>query len=182
MKKDNSPKKNEPKKNDVRKYLNCILLMVALILITLIASKLYKNHQENKLGTSIFSRTVGTIQLDDIDSMKNEMPTNAFILISYTKKEDVKKLETNLKKIVINNDLQDSFYYLDATDLMDNKDFINSINQKFDLDEANKIESLPALLYFQEGSFKRSITSTKDRQMTADDFNRLLDNYEILND
>lgn len=173
-------KKTKTQKRDIRKYLNFILLMILLVLIAFIASKLYKNHQENKLGTSVFYRDFGTIQYDDIENMISEMPSDSFIFISYTKKEDVKKLESSLKKSVVDKGLQSNFYYLDATDIMLTKDFIQNLNAKFNVDKANEIESLPALIYFQDGTLKRTITSTKSRQMTVDDFNKLIDNYEII--
>lgn len=172
--------KSKSSKNTVRKYLNFVLLMVAIILVAIIVSKLYKNHQENKLGTSVFSKSVGELQYDDIESMTSEMPSVGFILISYTKNENVKKFESSLKKVVVENDLQNNFYYLDVSDAMLEENFIENLNKKFNLDEVNQIKELPALLYYQDGKFKRTITSTDARMMNVDDFSKLLDSYEIV--
>lgn len=175
-----SKKTDKKQQNGVRKYVNFILLMVAIVLVALIISKIYRTGKENKLGTSVFSSSGLSIQYDDIDSTVSEMPSDAFILISFVKNENVKKMETELKKSLVDNNLESNLYYLDATDLMLEKDYIEKLNEKFNLDEANKIEALPSLLYFQDGKFKRTITSTSSRMMNADDFHKLLDNYEII--
>lgn len=179
MKNTKNTKVDKESKN-TRKYLNYVLLMIAVILIALIVSNLYKNHQDNKLGTSVFSSSGLSIQYDDIDNTLSEMPSDSFILISFVKNENVKKMESELKKTVVNNGLESNLYYLDATDLMYEENYIQKLNEKFSLNDANKIDVLPALLYFQDGTFKRTVTSTESRMIEADDFNKLLDNYEII--
>lgn len=172
--------KDDKKSKSARKYFNFVLLMVAIVLVALIVSNLYKNHQNNKLGTSVFSSSGLSIQYDDIDNTLSEMPSDSFILISFVKNENVKKMESELKKAVVNNGLESNLYYLDATDLMYEENYIQKLNDKFSLNDANKIDVLPALLYFQDGTFKRTVTSTESRMIEADDFNKLLDNYEII--
>lgn len=172
--------KVDKKSKSARKYFNFVLLMVAIVLVALIVSNLYKNHQNNKLGTSVFSSSGLSIQYDDIDNTLSEMPSDSFILISFVKNENVKKMESELKKAVVNNGLESNLYYLDATDLMYEENYIQKLNEKFSLNDANKIDVLPALLYFQDGTFKRTVTSTESRMIEADDFNKLLDNYEII--
>ena len=172
--------KPEKKQSNLRKYFNFMLLMVAIVLVALIISKLYRNHQNNKLGTSVFSSSGVSIQYDDIDNTLSEMASDSFILISFVKDENVKRMESELKKVVVNNGLESNIYYLDATDLMVEEDYISRLNDRFNLNDANKIEVLPALLYFQDGNFKRTITSNSTQMMSADDFLKLLDNYEIV--
>lgn len=183
MSSDNNYKKSIDKKNkkiNIRRYINCLLMMVCIILIAFIASKMYDRYKENKLGESVFTRFVGTVQYDDLDSALNEMSTDSFVFISYVKSEETKTLEVELKKSIEKNNLASNFYYLDATDLMLDKDFIDNLNKKLNLKNKDKIETLPALLYYNDGKFMKTITSTKDRKMTADDFNKMLDSYEII--
>lgn len=177
-----SSKKSVTDKKSIsaRKYVNCILMMVAIVLVVFIASRLYNWYQDGKLSESVFTRFVGTIQYEDIDNAVREMPSDGFIFISYVKDEQTKKLESNMKKAITNNGLQSNFYYLDATELKLNDSFINEINEKFKLEGNNKIESLPALLYFNDGEHKKTISSKDDRMMSVDDFNKLLDSYEII--
>ena len=167
-------------KINIRKYVNYVLLMVAIVLVCFISSKLYNTYKMNQLKESVLSRIVGTIQYDDVDNATIELSSEDFIFISYVKSVEVRELETKLKKTIVNNDLQSNFFYLDATDLMLEENYIDTLNEKFSLKDNNKIEALPALLYYKNGEFMKTITSTNDKMMTSDDFNKLLDNYEIL--
>lgn len=177
--KKNSEKKADQKQN-VRKYVNYGLLMVAIILAAFIVSKLYTMYQDNKLGESIFERMVGNIQYNDVDSAVSELPSDGFILISYVKNPEVKKFEAALKKSVVNNELQSNFYYMDATDLMMEDGYLDSINDKFKLSDQHKLKGLPAIIYYNDGVVKTSISSTSERMLNVDDFNKMLDSYEIL--
>lgn len=176
----NKTSKKQNKKIDVRRYVNFTLLMISVVLVAFIASKLYKTYRDNSLSESVFSRMGSTIQSDDIDSIVSEMATDGFILISYTKNEDIKKMESKLKKSIVNNELQSNFYYLDATDLMLEEGYLDTLNEKLGLDDATKIQKLPAILYYFEGEHMKTLTSTDDRMINVDDFNKLLDSYEII--
>ncbi len=154
--------------------------MTAIFLVAIISSKIYQVYQNNKLGESVFARMGGNIQYTDIENAISELPTDGFIFISYTKSSDIKKLENNLKKIVVANELQNNFYYLDATELMLENDYVNTLNKKFALDDDNMISDIPAILYYKDGKLKKTIDSSNDRMLNSDDFNKLLDSYEII--
>lgn len=172
--------KKKLEKKDIRKYVNWILFLIAIVLVCLISSKLYGTYQTNKLKTSVLSRVVGTIQIDDIKNAQRELASEDFIFISYVKSQEVSELETKLKSTIVDNDLQNNFYYLDATDLMMEENYIDVLNTKLSLPGKGKIEALPALIYYKNGEYVKTITSTKTKMMSADDFNMLLDNYEVL--
>ncbi len=167
-------------KINIRRYVNWFLFMVAIVLLCFISSKLYNTYQTNKLSESVLSRIVGTIQIDDIDNTKKELSSDDFIFISYVKSVEVRKLESKIKKTIVNNELQNNFYYLDATELMLENDYLEKLNKKFGLSNPNKIEALPALLYFKNGEFVKTITSSPNNIISNDDLIQLLDSYEIL--
>lgn len=171
---------NKKQKRNIRKYINWLLFLIAVVLLSFIASKIYNIYESNKLKDSVLLRVVGTIQYDDVESATKEFVSDDFILISYVKSEDVRDFETKIKTVIVNNNLQNNFFYLDATDLMLEENYIDTLNEKFKLQNANKIEALPALLYYKNGEFIKTLSSTKDKIMNADDFSKLLDNYEII--
>lgn len=176
----NKIKTKKKSREDIQKYVNFALAMIAIVLVVFIGCKLYDRYQNSKLKTSVFSGFVGSIQYDDISDVTGEMPTHGFILVSYVKNEKVNELESGLKKSVLNHELQSNFYYFNATDLMLNEGYIDDINEKFGLKDINAIQELPALLYYRDGKIMRTISSTKDRMLSTDDFDKLLDNYEII--
>lgn len=171
---------NKKQKINIRRIINWLLFLVAVVLLCLIAAKLYNIYESNKLKNSVLTRVVGTIQYDDVENATGEFVSDDFILISYVKSEDVRNFESKLKTVIVNNELQSNFYYFDATDLMLEDNYIETLNEKFKLKDTNKIEALPALLYYKNGEFVKTLSSTKDKIMSADDFSKLLDSYEIL--
>lgn len=172
--------KRKREKINVRKYVNYVLLMIAIVLVAFVASKLYNTYKDNQLGESVFERMVGNIQYTDIDSAMSELPSEGFLLISYVKNAEVKKFENALKKAVVSNELQSSFYYMDATELMLEDDYIATLNTKFKLEGNKAIKALPAILYYNDGNLMTVISSTKDQMLRVDDFNKMLDSYEII--
>ncbi len=175
-------KKEKNKKNSKRQVINWILVSVAVILFCLIASKIYNIYKDNKLSESVLARELGTLQYDDIDSSINELVSDGFVLISYVKDKEVKSFETSLKKTIIKNNLQNNFLYYDATDLMLENNYIEMINQKFSLNKKDRIISLPAILYYKDGKYVKTLTSTKEKMITNDEFVKLLYSYEIVKD
>lgn len=132
------------------------------------------------MSESVLNRVVGTMQYDDIENATKELTSDDFIFISYVKSEEVRNLETRLKKIIVSKELQNNFYYLDATDLMLEDGYIGDLNKKLGLNELNKIEALPAILYYKDGKLVKVLSSTKDEMVSSDDFSNLLDSYEII--
>ena len=94
-------------------------------------------------------------------------------------KEDVYTFEKQLKKTIINNNLQNNFYLLDATDLKLEDNYLKELNKKFDLKE-NTIKALPVLLYYKDGKIVKVLTSTKKDMINNDAVLNLLDSYELL--
>lgn len=166
-------------KVNVRKYVNYVLTMVAIVLVAVILVKMYNTYRDNKLGESVFARMAASIQYDDIENTMSEMSTDSFILISYVKNEKVNAFEENLKKSIVDHELQNNFYYLDATNMMLEKDYIDDLNAKFSLKDHNEIEELPAIIYYKNGKLMKTISSTEEELLSADDFDKLLDSYEI---
>ena len=172
--------KEKVKKIGIRRYVNLALFLIAVILLCLIVRKLYNLYQTNKLENSVLSRVVGTIQYDDIQNAKSELVSDDFIFISYTKSEEVRKLENKLKNIIISNNLQNNFYYLNATDLMLEDDYIKTLNENFSLKDKFKIINIPALLYYKNGELIKTISSSENSIMSSDEFSKILDSYEII--
>jgi len=172
--------KKKAKKIGVRKYVNYILLMIAIVLVCLLSVKIWDSYKESRLDTSVLTRSVGSIQFDDVDNARTELVSDDFIFVSYVKSDEVRKLETKMKKTILKHELQKNFYYLDATDIMMEENYVELINEKFVLKGNNKIEALPALIYYKEGKVVKTLSSTSDKLLVHDDFIKLLDNYELI--
>ena len=151
--------------------------MIVIILGCLLTYKMANIYKANKLSQSVLTRVIGSIGYDDIDNTMNEMTSDDFIIISFVKSEDSRKIEKNLKKIIIDNDLQNNTYYLDVTDKMLEDDYLDELNEKFKLTGSNKIDGLPTILYYKDGKFIKKVTHANKGKTLDELFQELIDEY-----
>ena len=155
-----------PKKN----YYILSFLIVMVVVVTFLIFDMNNKFQNNKLEESYFTGYLNEVNENELDSIMTETTTEYFILITKTEDEDVYKFEKDLKKIIKKNDLRDNFVFINYTDNSD----LSNLNKKFGSD----IKTIPAILYFKDGVFVKSIDS-KEGIIKASDFDKLLDEYEI---
>lgn len=106
--------------------------------------------------------------------MLSETPNYYFLYISYTNDEDIYNLEKELKPLIDEYHLQNSFYFLNVTDFKDtNQDYKDDIAEALEIDK-NIISKVPIILYFKDGKL-----ATKNGIFTADQFKDLLETQDI---
>lgn len=168
----------------LKNYVIAFLLSLGAILLTLYIFSWYHLAQEKKYSESYLIKT-NTIGLEvnditEIESVFTEAPTEYFIYIGYRNDEDVYKLEKKLKKVIDKYNLNDTFYYIDVTELKAENNYIEQLNNALGLTD-NKISNVPTILYVKNGKvLKDAIINREDgNQMEVGDFERLLEIYEI---
>ena len=161
-----------------KSYIYAALFVLAIVFLIWYILSWYGVKQKEKLMTSylISSNTI-TYEIKNINEMVqilSESPNQYFIYISYTDDEDIYKLEKKLKKVIDNYNLQDEFYYMNITDILENKDLYKNLNDTFN---TTKIKNVPCILFFQNSQI-REIISENDRVFNINDFKDLLVKYE----
>ena len=136
-------------------------------------------REEKKLSTS-YLLSSGTISLeiknlDEVNQILSEPPTEYFVLITYTGNEDTYDLETGIKPIIDDYKLSDSFYYLNIESIMDSDNYLTRLNNAFNTSE---ITTVPIILYYRDGQLVDTVTRDDDNVINAGDFQKLLDIYE----
>lgn len=167
-----------------KNYVIAISISLLAIFFTYYIFSWYNVYQEKKYNESYLINTK-TISLEvndikEIESVFTEAPNEYFVYIGYRNDEDVYKLEKNLKKVIDKYKLNDIFYYIDATKLKEEDDYLEKINSALGLLN-NKIEKIPTIIYFKNGKVKEdAIVKREDANIiNAGDFERLLEIYEI---
>lgn len=167
-----------------KNYLLVLFISLSAIVLTLYIFGWYHVSQEKKYSESylIKTKTIGleVNDITEIESVFTEAPTEYFIYIGYRNDKDVYKLEKKLKKVIDKYDLNDLFYYIDVTDLKEEENSIEKLNNALKLAE-NKISNIPTIIYIKNGKVaKDAIIAREDgNQMEIGDFERLLEIYEI---
>lgn len=161
-----------------------ILIIVGIVLILIIVGiyiyRWQKIKEEETWRTSYLISS-GTINLeiknlDEINQILLEAPpTEYFVLITYTGNEDTYNLEVDIKDIIDEYKLSDSFYYLNIENIMEQDNYLTRLNNAFNTD---KISTVPIILYYKNGELVNTVTRDDDNIINAGDFQKLLDIYE----
>jgi len=161
----NTKYKNKPISTKKIAILLCVVL--GAIFVVLYCFKWHQVREDEKyiqsylISTNTISLEMNSI--DDINSVLSETPSNYFIYISYTGDKDVYDFEKKLKPLIDEYSLQNSFYYLNVTDIKDtNSNYKKDIAKELNID-SNNISDIPVILYFKDDELKsKGITTIKD--------------------
>lgn len=161
-----------PKKN----YYLLIIMIIAVVIITFAVINIVNGVRNKKIDSGYINKYVSELQYNELENYLIEPANNTFIYLTYTGSEEVYNLETKIKKVINNYELQSNFIYVDVTDEMTNNDFIEKLNKKFRISET--IKKVPVILYYKDGVLVDCVQGTNSI-FTVADFQKLLDNYEI---
>lgn len=161
-----------------KNILIIVCIVLALILVIFYGYRVNKLKETDTLSKSYLLDS-GTVSLeiknlDEVNRILAESPTEYFVLISYTGNKDTYKLENGLKRILDKYKLNDSFYYLNVKSIMDEDNYLNRLNNAFNTD---KIKKVPTILYYKNGKIVDVVTRNDNNIINAGDFQKLLDIY-----
>ena len=177
--------KEEVKEVEVAKHIfstkNIMIVcgIILVLLLVLIYCKNVNNANETEKLSKSYLLNSGTVSLeiknlDEVKQILAESPTEYFVLINYTGNKDAYNLETGLKRIIDKYKLNDSFYYLNVKNIMDEDNYLNRLNNAFNTD---KIKKIPTILYYRNGKIVDVVTRNDNNIINAGDFQKLLDIY-----
>lgn len=174
------------KKNErfvpVKNYILAAVLVVVIIALTWYAFAWYNVLKENKISTSylvkekVISKEIN--DLSEVSDVFSEAPDKYFIYVSYTGNEEIYDMEKDLKSVINEYNLNDSFYYLNVTSIKDEKGYIDRVNESLNLQDM-KIKEIPTIIYYNDGKVVDIITREDDNMMNIGDFQKLLDVNKI---
>lgn len=160
-------------------YFNLAIILIGVVLLTIASSNLYKNHSANKINNSYISKYVANIQLNEIQTASVEFRSDTFLYISYTGDSNIYNFEVKLKKVLKEKELTDNFIYMNATNLLTEKDYVATINKTLGLTD-NSLKKLPAILYYKDNKIV-DIVDSEFNLIDTGKFVQLLEKYEITN-
>ncbi len=138
-----------------KKYLAMLCIILAIIFLALYFNKWNTiKEQEKYYNSYLISTNTISLEMNDINeinSVLSETPNYYFLYISYTNDEDVYNLETKLKPLIDEYQLQNNFYFLNVTDIKkENKNYKEDIANTLNINK-NIISKVPIILYFKDG-------------------------------
>lgn len=156
-------KKDESRFIPIKNYYIAAFVFIAIILVTLYIFKWYEVKESEKYRESyLVSTETVNLEINEENELKQvflEAPEEYFVYIGYRNDKDVYNIEKELKPIIEDYDLKDIFYYVDATDLKENDDYLDMLNESLKLN-SKKIDKIPTIIYFGEDNYE--IINTAD--------------------
>ena len=161
-----------------KKYFVGLCTILAIIFLALYFNKWNTvKEQEKYYNSYLISTNTISLEMNDINEIDNvlsETPNYYFLYISYTNSKDVYELETDLKPLIDEYQLQNNFYYLNVTNIKkENNNYKEDIANTLDID-SSIISKVPIILYFKDGE----LASSKG-VFTAQEFEDLLLTQDI---
>lgn len=156
------------KKNNnqnMRNIFIALLIIIGIIFLIIYFAKWHEVKYEEKYQTSYLVST-NTIYLEindlsEIETVLADTPANYFVYISYTKDEDIYNYEKKLKPIIDNYSLQNSFYYLNITDIKEENNYQTKIANKLNIKQ-EEVKEIPVILYFENGSLEETLHTANE--------------------
>jgi hypothetical protein len=165
----------------LKNYFIAALTIIIILFLSLYFYKWYKVYQEEQTRESYLIKT-NTISMqisniDDIETILSEAPSDYFIYISYTHSIDVLNLEKKLKNIIDDYGINDIVYYIDVTKNKNDIDYLNEINSKL---HTNNITNLPAIIYVKDGQIQdENIIQSNKKIISSYQLEQLLKKNDI---
>lgn len=170
--------RNKNKSLSMKNYLVACLLILGIVFVVLYFYKWHQVKEEEKyLNSYLISTNTISFELNDIKDINNvlsETSNNYFVYISYTKDKNIYKLEQDLKPLIDEYNIQNYFYFINVTDIKEeknNSDYKLQIAEELNVSK-NELNKIPVILYFKDGKLIKSVTNAKD-------FKKLLEEQNI---
>ena len=178
MNKNKRTKKEEAIKYN--NYLYAILILIGGILLVLYVFKWYQVKKDEKLMSSylVSTKTINS-RVDNLDYLKQimqESPSSYFIYLSYTGNESVYNFEKKLKRVIDKYKLNDLFYYIDVTKIMEDANYLDDIRNSLNIE---KLDNIPAIIYVHNGKISNILDGENNTFLKIEDLEQLLNDYEF---
>ena len=172
--------KEETKKISLKNYLMALLVLIGGIVLVIYIFEWYQVKQEEKYMESYLlkTNTVG-FNIENLKSYKQvtqEAPNDYFIVIGYASDEKEYKMETKLKEIIDNYEINDIVYYIDVTDIKENENYIKEINKNIGIN----ISNVPAVIYVHNRKIENYniVEADKNNNINLNELEKILEIYE----
>ena len=157
----------------LKTYIIAIICGIAVIGLSIYAYKWYQVYEEEQTRESYLLKTntvsMQIVDINNIDTILMEAPSDYFIYIGYTKSKDVLYLEKKLKKVIDKYGINDMIYYVDAT--KNREAYINKLNSLLNIN----LKDTPAIIYVKDNIAKNeNILESNKKIITANDFEKLI--------
>lgn len=167
-------KRNIPKKN----YFIVLLMTFFVVCLTFYFAEWYKIIKEHYENNSIIIDAISKIEEESISSYLLDNP-NTVIYIASSNDKSIKKYESQMKKYINENGLNDEIVYFDTCNL--DETYINEIFLKYLDSSLKRLKNIssPNILYFENGKIT-DVLNFKRKTITKNDSINFLERENVI--
>ncbi len=169
--------KGKKTQKSAKNYIIALFIVFIVVFLTFYIFKWF-NFYEKKDMVSPLTGFCNEIQYNELENSLVETPNSYFVYVSYTNDDDAYRLEKQIKRVIVDNELQSKVYYLNVSNEKNEDNFINNLNNKLNLKDL-KIKYLPAIVYYSDESAKNILNSKFNKLFTKEDFKKLISESKI---
>ncbi len=160
-----------------KNYVKLGIIILITVLLTLSASNLYRNYDNNKVNKGYISNYVNVINYNELTDTIREMSSNSFLYVGYTGNKDVYSFEKKLKKLIKNEQIEDNFYYVDVTSKLNDINMVDGFNSLVGIIDSEMI-IFPAVIYFKN-NVPVDYVDSKNGILDISMFEMMMEKYEL---
>ena len=165
------------KNKNIRNYIYALLILIVGILLIIYIFQWYNVKNEERLMNSylISTKTINSSinNLNSLTATMQEAPTSYFIYFGFTGNKDEYNLERGLKRVIDKYKINDIFYYIDLTNMINDSDYLNKIKKSLSINNLNRV---PAIIYINNNKVINVLDSSS---LSAKEFEKLLNDLSF---
>lgn len=156
----------------IKNYIILIVLFAAVIALVLYLCQLYNIYDEHQREIPIIRDSLYEIQYDELDHYVMENPTT--IIYMCTAADEVcRDFEKDFKKLVEQDELQESVIYLNLSNIKA-KDFVETFNNTYSYKRQLKV-NYPAFVVFEDGKVNSILQADEDDELSISEVEQFIE-------
>jgi hypothetical protein len=163
-------------KKKKKNYVTLAIIYLVVIVVVLYAASWYSTYQNYKTTIPVLRNIVSEINTEELDHFVLENPDGVVYMCVATDPA-CRSFDTNLKKELLKNGLQDSITYIDLQGVANKENYINSIFANYGM--SSNINNTPLFLAFENGKIVSYLGEGEATKLTVEETIKFIKKYRV---
>lgn len=163
-------------KKSKKNYVTLAIIYVVVIGAVLYTASWYNTYQDYKTTIPVLRNTVSEINTAELDHFVLENP-DGVVYMCVASDTTCRNFDTNLKKELLKNGLQDSVTYIDLQDVINKESYITTVFANYGM--SPNINNTPLFLAFEDGRIVSYLGEGETTKLTTEDAIKFIKKYGV---
>lgn len=163
-------------KKKKKNYVTLAIIYLVVIGAVLYAASWYNTYQNYKTTIPVLRNTVSEINTAELDHFVLENP-DGVVYMCVASDTTCRNFDTNLKKELLKNGLQDSVTYIDLQDVANKENYIDSVFASYGM--SSNMNNTPLFLAFEDGRVVSYLGEGETTKLTVEEAIKFIKKYGV---